>query len=91
METLGTASGVPAVNKRRDVIRKKARRKGKAAAQGKMSKGAQQRISEKISALIKSGEYPNTPKGRARASATAYSMERAGRLRRHGKYIRKGK
>jgi len=75
------------VNKRRDVIRKKARRKGKAAAKGKMSKGASQRISEKIEHLIESGEFPNTAKGRARAAAMAYSMERAGRLRRHGKYI----
>jgi len=79
------------MNKRREVISEKARRKGKDAARGKMSKGAQKRISEKIEHLIESGEFPNTPKGRARAAGMAYSMERAGRLRRGGKYVRKGK
>jgi len=45
------------------------------------------RISEKIDVLVKGGEVPNTKAGRAKAAATAYSMERAGRLRRYGKYV----
>lgn len=56
-----------------------------------LSKGAQQRVSEKIKYLVDKGEVPNTKEGRAKAAAVAYSMERAGRLRRHGVYVPKGK
>lgn len=79
------------MNKRREVISKKAHKKGKAAARGKVSKGGQKRISEKIEHLIESGEFPNTPEGRAKAAGMAYAMERKGRLRRGGRYVRKHK
>jgi len=52
-----------------------------------LSKGAQQRVSEKIAHLVESGEVPNTTQGRKQAAAAAYSMERAGRLRRYGEYV----
>ena len=52
-----------------------------------LSKGAQQRVSEKIAHLVESGEVPNTAQGRKQAAAVAHSMERAGRLRRDGVYI----
>jgi len=52
-----------------------------------LSEGAQQRVSEKIDVLIKSGEFPNTKEGRKKAAGMAYGMEEAGRLRRGGKYV----
>jgi len=52
-----------------------------------LSPEASRRVSEKIDALVKSGEVPNTKEGREKAAGMAYGMEAAGRLRRHGKYI----
>lgn len=56
-----------------------------------VSKPAQERISQKIEHLVKSGEVPNTPEGRKQAAGKAYGMERAGRLGPRGGYERKGK
>jgi len=47
-----------------------------------MQKDAQTRISQKIAVLLREG----VPK--KQAVAMAYSMERAGRLRKGGKYIK---
>ena len=59
--------------------------------QAHLSPEAQRRISEKIKYLVDKGEVPNTTEGRKKAAAEAYSMERTGRLRRHGVYVPKGK
>lgn len=87
---MATSSSSPDSQKRRAVITQKARTAGKrAAGKSKMSPDAQKRISDKIKHLVDSGEVPNTPKGRARAAAIAYSMERQGRLGAGGKYVKK--
>ena len=52
----------------------------------KISRGEpQKRVSEKIGKLRREGEDPK------KAEAMAINMERAGRLRRGGRYVRKGK
>ena len=56
-------------------------RTAKKKGRRKMPREAQKRVSEKIEVLRRGGEDPR------QAAATAYSMERAGRLRRHGEYV----
>lgn len=53
----------------------------------KRKREANLRRSEKIEKLQREG----VPDGKGQAAAMAYSMERAGRLRRHGRYVRKGR
>ncbi len=87
---MASSSSIPDSQKRRAVISEKARSAGRRAAnKSKMSPEAQQRISDKIKHMIDLGEYPNTPKGRAAAAGKAYGMERGGRLRAGGKYVKK--
>ena len=50
-----------------------------------MRKQSQKRISEKIALLRREG------KSASEAAGEAYGMERSGRLRRGGRYVRKGK
>lgn len=47
-------------------------------------KESQKRVSEKIEVLRREG------KSEKEAAGEAYGMERSGRLRRHGRYSRKG-
>ena len=57
----------------------------------KPSKPAQKRVSAKISHLVRTGEKPNTPKGRKEAAGMAYGMEKAHRLGPKGGYKAKRK
>ena len=61
-----------------------ARRRG---GRRKFGKAGQRRVSEKISVL----RHEGVPDGHGQAGAMAASMERSGRLGRHGKYRRVGR
>jgi len=96
----GIAGGYPAqtggASRKRQVVgvhqRLKEHRKKVKAHLSPEERARNLRISEKIDALVKSGEVPNTKEGRKKAAAVAYSMERSGRLRRGGVYtpVKKG-
>ena len=96
VRTAGIAGGFPAeidpASKKRAVVgaAKILQRRRKRARQ-QLGRSARQRVSEKIAHLIRTGEYPNTAEGRKEAAGAAYGMERSGRLRRGGQYIKKGR
>ena len=54
-------------------------------------RAAGKRVSAKISHLVRTGEMPNTPKGRKQAAGMAYGMEHSGRLGPKGGYRRGAK